>query len=108
VSGAPRQEPRPPVELPAGVEHAGFQAYQRYRCRCGPCLEFHRAYQRRAAAIRRRIKYMPEGVVHGTKNTYNYYNCRCDECRAARASYDRERMEHVRKTEEYRRKGSGK
>lgn len=51
---------------------------------------------------------MPPNVVHGRKNTYNYYNCRCDECRAARASYDRENMERVRKTEEYRQKGSGK
>lgn len=91
--GRPLDPPQEPVELPPRVKHGGFQAYQVYKCRCGPCQDHHRSYQRAAAAVRRKIRYIPADVVHGTKSTYNYYGCRCEACCEARRSYDRERWE---------------
>jgi hypothetical protein len=39
-------EPQDPVDTPPHVTHPSLNAYQHYRCRCGPCLEFRRSYDR--------------------------------------------------------------
>lgn len=99
--GPPPNPPQEPVNLPPKSRHGTHHAYQHHKCRCGECQEFRRAYQRANAALRTRLR-VPEHVPHGTCSTYNYYGCRCEDCCAARASYDRERMELVRRTDEYR------
>ena len=93
-------DPQPPVELPGKVQHGGYTAWQRYKCRCEACLAHSRSANKRVRTVRDR-KPVPEDVRHDL-HAYNYYNCRCDECKAARTSYDRERYEHIRKTPEYK------
>ena len=92
MSGPAPEPPQEPVELPEGVEHGSFTAYQRKGCRCGPCQEHMRAYTVDAAKVRRR-RPVPENVTHGRSYTYTYYHCRCEWCCEARRSYDRERYE---------------
>lgn len=52
-----RQPYRDPVRLPDGVEHGSPSAYNKHRCRCAPCFEWRRGYDRmkreRAALLRK-------------------------------------------------------
>ena len=79
------------MELPPNLKHGGFSAYQRYKCRCGPCQEHARAYARRYERLRAGRKgRAPAGVKHG-KSAYSYYGCRCKICCKARSDYDAKR-----------------
>lgn len=107
MSGPIPHPPQPPIELPKGLEHGSFSAYQRYGCRCLPCQEHRRAYARAAARIREKRR-VPDDAVHGKVSTYTYYNCRCEDCKEARRSYDRDLWERKDRTREYREKRAQK
>lgn len=41
-----RRLPGEPVDLPPGLEHGRSGAYRLHKCRCEPCLDWRRAYDR--------------------------------------------------------------
>lgn len=103
MNGPKPHDPRPPVDLPDGVKHGGFTAYQDYGCRCEACQGHARDYAKRIYQARRlrqarKPRPVPEDK-HGMTG-YSYYGCRCDECRDARNSYERERRELIARKEE--------
>lgn len=104
MTGGRRPDPpQPPVTLPPRVAHGGLTAYQDYGCRCGPCQENKRQYERDAAKLRT-TRRVPANAKHGRKYTYSYYRCRCEACCEARRSYDRERWETKNRNEESKRR----
>lgn len=58
VGGGPRKlrEPEKPADTPSWVSHPSLTAYTHYRCRCGPCLEYRRSYDRERMELVRRTK----------------------------------------------------
>lgn len=48
------------VELPAGIDHGGPSAYNRFKCRCGPCKAWRQSYDRTTYEIKQRQKQRDE------------------------------------------------
>lgn len=51
-----RQPPRDPVQLPDKYKHGGATAYNKFRCRCEPCQEWRRSYDRHRMEIYRQTQ----------------------------------------------------
>lgn len=80
-----------------GITHGNPRMFRK-GCRCEPCVQGHRAYNRelyRRSKSTVSVRKKPKPMVHGERATY-FRGCRCDECRAAQAAYMREYKRRIR------------
>jgi hypothetical protein len=90
--------------------HGTLNGYTNLKCRCGPCIEAHKAYKRgereelgvrtldeRANARKAFLSDLSD-PRHGTINGYNGIGCRCDRCREAARVYGREWRRKAKET----------
>jgi hypothetical protein len=77
------------------MKHGSLYTYQQHGCRCEPCVEAQRSYNRaygrdyRAGRLRGRPPAPP--TPHGTIGGYTNRKCRCEMCSSAMAAYNRKR-----------------
>lgn len=74
----------------AKITHGTRTGYTHHRCRCHPCSEANRRYERERLARRH-----PVDAPHGTVQGYAVYSCRCSRCRQANRLYQRKLREGV-------------
>lgn len=84
----PPKPPKPPRE----VKPCGTRAAYARGCRCDPCQEAMREYNRRKYLAR--LAKGPSRLVHGTAGGYRSYGCRCEDCTAASTIAHRAYMRH--------------
>jgi hypothetical protein len=66
------------------MRHGARTTYVNGGCRCTPCRQANREYQRKAGQSRaERLAADPSLAPHGSTSTYVNWSCRCPKCSTA-------------------------